>query len=58
MKRPVLEPTDPYTGRPLYRPTDVVSATEATGLQPTPPEDTDETEAFAELYDLPLTPRD
>ena len=37
MERPVLGPIDPVTGRPLYLPHDVVSGTEATGLEPIPP---------------------
>lgn len=55
MKRPVLGPIDPVTGRPLYLPGDVVSSTDTTGLEPTPPQNDAEAESFAELYDLPLT---
>ena len=55
MKRPVLGPIDPVTGRPLYLPGGVVSSTDAPGLEPTPPQNDAEAESFAELYDLPLT---
>ena len=55
MERPVLGPIDPVTGRPLYLPHDVVSGTEATGLEPVPPRTPEETESYADLYDLPLT---
>lgn len=54
MERPVLGPIDPVTGRPLYLPYDVVSGTEATGLEPIPPRTPEETESYAELYDWPL----
>lgn len=54
MERPVLGPTDPVTGRPLYLPHDVVSGTEATGLEPIPPRTPEEAESYAELYDWPL----
>ena len=50
-----MGPIDPVTGRPLYLPGDVVSSTDATGLEPTPPQNDAEAESFAELYDLPLT---
>ena len=50
MERPVLGPIDPVTGRPH----DVVSDTEATGLEPIPPRTPEETESYAELYDWPL----
>ena len=54
MERPVLGPIDPVTGRPLYLPHDVVSGTEATGLEPIPPRTPEEAESYAELYDWPL----
>ena len=54
MERPVLGPIDPVTGRPLYLPHDVVSGTEATGLEPIPPRSPEEAESYAELYDWPL----
>lgn len=54
MERPVLGPIDPVTGRPLYLLHDVVSDTEATGLEPIPPRTPEETESYAELYDWPL----
>lgn len=54
MERPVLGPIDPVTGRPLYLLHDVVSGTEATGLEPIPPRTPEETESYAELYDWPL----
>ena len=50
MKRPVLGPIDPVTGRPLYLPGDVVSSTDATGLEPTPPQNDAEAESFAEHF--------
>lgn len=50
-----MGPIDPVTGRPLYLPHDVVSGTEATGLEPVPPRTQEETESYADLYDLPLT---
>ena len=47
MERPVLGPIDPVTGRPLYLPHDVVSGTEATGLEPIPPRTPEEAESYA-----------
>lgn len=49
-----MGPIDPVTGRPLYLPHDVVSGTEATGLEPIPPRTPEEAESYAELYDWPL----
>ena len=54
LRLPVLGPIDPVTGRPLYLPHDVVSGTEATGLEPIPPRTPEEAESYAELYDWPL----
>lgn len=48
-------PRDPQTDRELFEDTAVVSSTECTGLEPTPPENQEETESFAELYDTPLS---
>ena len=55
MERPVLGPVDPVTGRPLYLPHDVVSSTEATGLEPVPPRTPEEAASYADLIDWPLT---
>ena len=51
MERPVLGPIDPVTGRPLYLPHDVVSDTEATGLEPIPPRTPEEAERNAGVAD-------
>lgn len=51
-------PYDSETERALFEQTGVVSATDCTGLEPIPPETLEETEGFAELYDIPLAEQD
>lgn len=37
----------------IYDPDIVVSATDSTGLIPTPPQSEDEAESYTEIYDIP-----
>jgi len=37
----------------IYDPDIVVSATDSTGLIPTPPQSVDEAESYTEIYDIP-----